>query len=506
MKEQNTVRVRFAPAPTGMMHLGNIRTALMNYLMAQQKQGVFVIRIEDTDADRNYDPQADNILQDLAWLSLEYTEGPVKGGPHVPYFQSQRNDLYQQKLQELIALKKVYRCFCSTEELEKKRDRQIALKQPPRYDRTCAQISDADSLEKAKTHPFIWRFFIDHSLTLQVTDLAHGIINFEAKNFSDFPLTRQDGSVTFIFANFVDDVMMQMTCVIRGEDHLSNTANQVALYKACNAPIPTFWHLPILCNKEGKKLSKRDFGFSLRDLKNAGYLPEAIVNYLAIIGASFKEEIMSLQELVSTLDFSHIATTGQIKYDVEKLNWVNHKWIQKLPLSELINRSLPFIEATYPEFKKCTKEKQIELFTCIRSSMTTLEDAKKALDFYFKKPEYTLQTVHEIIPLEWTTELKKKFFVQLLLGQLPVTDTDLFLAHTKEWAQVHKQPMKILFTTLRYALMGNTQGPSIKELIIALGTQESTERIITFVEFAVNEVYPDCRDSLAKMSKKTSSL
>ena len=243
--EKSTFRVRFAPAPTGMMHLGNIRTALMNYLIAQQKQGDFILRIEDTDKERNYDPQAIKIQEDLAWLSLSFNEGPNIGGPYGPYFQSERDSIYQEKLKELVGAKCAYRCFCKVEDLEKKRQRQIALKQPPRYDRTCYKISMDESNDRAERESFIWRVYLDHTKTVQIKDLAHGVVTFEFKNFSDFPITREDGSVTFVFANFVDDMLMKISCVIRGEDHLSNTASQVALYQAFNAPVPIFWHMPI---------------------------------------------------------------------------------------------------------------------------------------------------------------------------------------------------------------------------------------------------------------------
>lgn len=352
------IRLRFAPSPTGMMHLGNIRTALMNALFACKNNGSFVLRIEDTDAARNFDPGALNIIQDLTWLGLTYDEGPGKGGPYAPYFQSERAPLYQKSLDQLIAKNAVYRCFCSPEELDKQRTRQIALKKPPRYDRTCLQLS-ADAINKKLDQkiPFIWRYLLDHTQQISINDLAHGPINFDLKNFSDFPLTRGDGSFTFIFANFVDDMLMNMTHVIRGEDHLTNTACQAVLFHAFNATIPTFWHLPILCNVEGKKLSKRDFGFSLRDLKNNGFLPEAIINYLAIIGGgSFANEVMSFDQLAQAIDFDHINATGQVKFDPEKLRWMNNKWIARISAQELYDRCLPYLTQAYPNLHNIDTE------------------------------------------------------------------------------------------------------------------------------------------------------
>ncbi len=306
------VRVRFAPAPTGMMHLGNIRTALLNFLFAKQKKGTFILRLEDTDPDRNYDPNGIQIINDLKWLGINYNEGPNIGGPFAPYQQSKRTEIYQIKLDYLIKTNSIYHCFCTSDELLKKRERQKALKLPPRYDRTCAKLSNTQieaSLSQGKQ--FIWRFSIPQTGTLTIQELARNSMTFDLKNFSDFPVTRSDGTFTFIFANAVDDAAMEITYVLRGEDHLSNTVHQVLIMKALQAPEPIYWHLPILCNVNGKKLSKRDFGFALYDLKHGGFLPEAINNYLAILGGSFKDEVMRMSELIETMNFNHIKTTGK---------------------------------------------------------------------------------------------------------------------------------------------------------------------------------------------------
>ncbi len=478
MTSINQLRVRFAPAPTGMMHLGNIRTVLMNFLMARQKQGTFVLRIEDTDAERNYDPQAKKIMEDLAWLHLHHDEGPGKGGPYGPYFQSERDIIYQEELRKLIATGSAYRCFCSPEDLEKKRERQIALKLPPRYDRTCLALTEAVAAERAQTNSFIWRMKMNHEQTLSLFDLAHGTVTFELKNFSDFALTRDDGSVTFLFANFVDDALMKITHVIRGEDHLSNTACQLALYHAMNYAQPLFWHLPILCNSEGKKLSKRDFGFSLRDLKDAGFLPEAIVNYLGIIGGSFKTEIMTLEQLMTALDFDQIHTTGQIRYDVEKLRWTNHKWICLLPLEKITALCRPYLESVYPMVQLLddkTLEKAIEI---IRTELFTLQDCIQLLAFYFDKPIYEVDRVRALASIEQHASMKLA-----LQSLLPITDKDVFAVHLKETLKAHAIVFKSGFGFVRYALMQAEQGPTIPALIDLLGCAEATQRLQKCLEY-----------------------
>ncbi len=473
-------RVRFAPAPTGTMHIGNIRTALLNYLFAKQRNGTFILRIEDTDADRNFDPGAKQIMRDLAWMSLSFDEGPEHGGPYAPYFQSERMAIYQEKLNELITKKLAYRCFCTEEELDKKRTRQQALKMPPRYDRTCLALSP-DAIQKLMKEnvPSIWRFQLDHELVTTITDLAHGNVTFQLKNFSDFALTRTDGSFTFLFANFVDDLTMKMTHVFRGEDHLSNTANQAAMYHAFDTKLPIFWHMPILCSIDGKKLSKRDFGFSLNDLKKAGFLPEAINNYLAIIGSSFEQEIMTLEELSRAFKFDSMHTTGKIKYDVEKLRWVNHQWIKKLAPAELAARCKPFLIEAYPQAASLITEHISRLLEIIKTDLYTLADATQALAFYFTKPELTVQAVHECIPAGQVKPLSA-----LLARHHDKLDAlDTFLAAVKNDAQQEKMPLKNVFWVLRLGLMNAINGPSIHDLVAILGQPESKTRIIALLEF-----------------------
>lgn len=466
------LRVRFAPAPTGMMHLGNVRTALMNFLMAQQKNGTFVLRIEDTDAERNFDPGAVKIMEDLTWLGLIFTEGPNKDGGVGPYFQSERNDIYQKKLQELIATGNAYRCFCTTEELDKKRQRQIALKQPPRYDRTCCTLLPEDAAIKSHTTPFIWRVKLNREKTYIINDLSHGAVSFEMHNFSDFPLTRQDGTVTFMFANFVDDMMMKISCVIRGEDHLSNTAGQAALYDMFNCTLPTFWHMPILCTIEGKKLSKRDFGFSLRDLKDAGFLPEAIINYLAIIGGSFTKEIMSTEELIQTINFDKVHTANTIKYDVDKLRWTNHRWISLTPLKKVTELCTPYLHKNFPSSTQLTHEQLETLIKPIHQELVTLADCVELLAFYFNEPILERDIAHTLIPTEKFEQFKK------ILGSICTQqEPKVFLTELKLISKNITIEPRAVFSFVRYALTGRVHGIGIADLIDLLGYQKSISRI-----------------------------
>jgi glutamyl-tRNA synthetase len=452
------IRVRFAPSPTGFMHLGNVRAALLNYLIARQRKGSFILRIEDTDQQRLVDVGAQQIFKDLEWLGLAYTEGP--------YFQSERNALYEEYRVQFEAQDRLYRCFCTAEELEKKRERQIMLKKPPRYDRACAALTREEIAEKcAAKKPFIWRFKLSNDEET-ITDIARGTINFALSNFSDPTITRQDGSFTFLFANFVDDVDLGITHVIRGEDHLSNTAVQSALYRAYGAPLPTFWHLPIMCNAEGQKLSKRDFGFSLSDLRAAGYLPEAIINYLATIGGSFAEEILSIEDLVAQVDLQAIASAGTIRYDPAKLAWLNKKWIERLAPADLATRADQSLLTTFPQAGSYPTAFRHAAIARFRGEYTTLADIPRVLAFIWQRP------------VPETTWHNKQLYqaIDATAQEHFSSGRDLYQA----LAAISKStavPSKEFFGSLRMALIGAPTGPALIDIIETLGVEESQRRL-----------------------------
>ena len=473
------VRVRFAPAPTGMMHLGNARTALMNYLFAQHNQGTFILRVEDTDPKRNFDPNGVIIQQDLAWLGITFDEGPEAGGSYGPYLQSARSEHYHHHLKLLQERSFIYRCFCTNEILEQQRERQRALGRPPRYDRTCMQLSPEEcEVRIAQNMPFVWRFRCDHTKTITVTDLARGTVTFELKNFSDFPLTRSDGSFTFIFANFVDDLTMKMTHVLRGEDHLTNTAEQAALYGALDAPLPTFWHMPILCSLSGKKLSKRDFGFSLNDLRNDGFLPEAIVNYLAILGASLPKEIASLDELVQMFDVKKYHSTSHMKFDPDKLRWVNKQWILSYPQDKLVTLCRPHLEKEYSTVGSISDEQLGNLITHIITDIHTLNEPIELLKFCFETPEVTKVDVMAVTSDEHRSSIAG--VLETSLGAIATPDA--FMNGIKQAGKEKNVPTRELFQLLRLSLTGAPHGLAIPALIDMLGAEEATTRIAHAIE------------------------
>lgn len=462
MKNFSHVRVRFAPSPTGFMHIGNVRCALLNALFAHQSKGTFVLRIEDTDQSRDIDPQGKQIIADLNWLNLAYQEGP--------FYQSQRAEIYQRYFDALYQKGFMYRCFETTEELEQKRQRQIARGLPPRYDRAGLKLSSTEIDELlGQGKPFIWRFKLPDSV-ITINDLAHGTVTFDLSNFSDFAVSRHDGSFTFIFANFVDDVEMAISHVIRGGDHLSNTALQAALYQASKAPMPTFYHLPLICNAEGKKLSKRDFGFSLDDLRTGGFLPEAICNYLGIIGGSFSQEILTFDELAQAISFEHISQASQIKYDVEKLRWVNHKWISTYDPKMLAHLATPLLQEAYPVVQHMSHERLTEIIARIQSEMVTLHDAIPLLAFIFNRPAPGKEKL-----AEYDAASTQGLFSELCKQTYP--DSAALVEQLKTLTKRHNGQIKQVMSLTRLALTGSAKGMGIGELVELLGIEETIKRL-----------------------------
>jgi len=468
------VRVRFAPSPTGFMHLGSVRIAVFNYMFAKKNRGSFILRIEDTDQKRNLEESQLQILKDLEWLRLPYNEGPIVGGAYGPYLQSERASIHQEKLNELISIGRVYRCFCTAEHLEEKRQRATVLGLPPRYDRTCAHLSDDKVKAKiADGQQFVWRFRLNDLQVIEINDMAMGKVSFDMKNFSDFVVARADGTFPFMFANMVDDWTMEMTHIIRGSDHLSNTAMQAALYDAFAVPLPTFWHLPLVCNIKGEKLSKRDFGFSLTDLRNGGFLAPAVINYLATIGFSIKEEIQSLDDLIKIMSFENLHASSTVKYDLEKVTWFNHKWMERVDVADLAAQALPFIEKEITAAKELPHDTLIKLISAIRSDMKTLADAPKLLAFYFTKPIVTREGLEKELGKE-----KTDLVLHILkTAVVPPSSHDLYISHLKEQGVAQGLKAKEILGSVRYVLTGSFQGMGLHDLFAVLGTVECEARI-----------------------------
>lgn len=446
------VRTRFAPSPSGYLHLGNLRTAVFSYICAKENDGDFVLRIEDTDKSRTSEEYLNEIYKILEWVDIKPDEGPIQGGKHSSYFQSERSFIYKNYLNKLIENNFAYRCFKTPEELEEIKKKQILQKMPPRYERDKCLISKIDEeifLKEGK--PFIWRLKIPEGKT-QISDKVRGKIEYDLSNFSDSPLTRADGSFTFLFSNFVDDVEMKISYVIRGEEHISNSAIQSVLYEIFKIEKPDFYHLPLIVDSNGKKLSKRNFGFSVRDFKNENYLPEAILNYLIIIGSSFKEEIFSIQEAINNKIFSSLKSSGSICYDLKKLQWVNKQWIKKISLENFKEKISNLCFEKYGAEANKILENSF-LLNGIKNESSSLNESIEMIGFFLKKNSFYLDKENEI----------EKKIVEIIKDwlSLEIKSYKNFLLKIEDLSKKEFLDKKELFKLTRKIITGKPEGISL---------------------------------------------
>jgi glutamyl-tRNA synthetase len=341
------VRVRFAPSPTGYLHVGGARTALFNWLFARRHGGVFVLRIEDTDLERSSPEMVDGILDGMRWLGLDWDEGPLVGGPFDPYFQSERLDRHRAMAAQLVKDGKAYYCYCTTEELKAKRDAAEAAGSAWKYDRTCRRLTPSEIATREAAHrPRAVRFLVPYG-AIRFDDLVHGPIEFDSANLEDFVILRADHQPTYHLSVVSDDVEMKITHVVRGDDHISNTPKQVLLYGAIGAAVPAFAHVPLILGPDKKRLSKRHGATSVMEYARQGYLPEAMANFLALLGwspGSGDRELFTRQELAEVFDLSGISG-GSAVFNPEKLDWFNQQYIVTLAPEELTARIRPLLEA-----------------------------------------------------------------------------------------------------------------------------------------------------------------
>jgi glutamyl-tRNA synthetase len=370
-----SVRVRIAPSPTGFAHLGTASTALYNVIFARQHQGTFVLRVDDTDVQRNRDEYEQVVYAALHWLGLDWEEGPDKGGPHGPYRQSERLDLYKQHAARLIDEKKAYRCYCTPEELDEERRQAQAAKRPYVYSRRCLTNPPTGRKE------FAVRFHVPGG-SVKFADMVRGEMSFDASLFGDFIIVKSDGYPTYNFASPVDDAAMEITHVIRGEEHLPNTPYQLLLVDALGYARPqAYAHMPLILAPDGGKLSKRKHPeANLVLYREQGYLPEAMVNYLALLGwnPGTEQEIFTLDELVRAFSFDRVQHGGA-RFDRKKLDWINGEYIRALPDEELMERLTPFL----PELEEDTLRRAVP---ALKTRLRTLGEARALLEYLWTDP------------------------------------------------------------------------------------------------------------------------
>ncbi|MCK9392463.1 MAG: glutamate--tRNA ligase [Syntrophales bacterium] len=470
-------RVRFAPSPTGELHVGNARTALFNWLFAKHYHGNFILRIEDTDQVRTSRIFEINLLQDMAWLGIDWDEGPGKGGPYGPYHQSERSTIYRTHLERLIAAELVYPCYCTDEELEAERLSLVSRKMMPRYMGKCRHLTaEARRRLEAEGRPAAYRFHVPPG-AITFPDLIRGEMRFEGGALGDFIIVRSNGIPAYNFAVVIDDHLMEITHVIRGEDHLSNTALQLLLYRALGFAPPQFAHHALILGRDRAKLSKRHGATAVREFRERGILPEVLLNYLALLGASFGEgkEVFNTGEMIDVFSLDRAGKSGAI-FDEDKLLWLNSLYIRKESPATLAGHLRPFISAAgYDHLAEVRLHKIIE---AVRDNLTNLTEIGYYLRI-FDDNAYELSAG----ALQLLANADAREVMVGLLGLLddldavPVEDDRLYGTLLPLLSEKTGLRGKKLFMPLRAAITGQTKGPELDRCFAVLGKTSLQHRL-----------------------------
>jgi len=488
------VRVRIAPSPTGPLHIGTARTALYNFLHARHVGGTFILRLEDTDQARSSIAYEKDILDGLHWLGLTWDEGPeVAGdaakGPHAPYRQMERLELYAEAARQLLAEDKAYPCYCTPEELAAERARQEAAKEPPRYWGRCATLTPEEraTFEADGRRPAI-RFRVGEG-TVAFDDIIRGRVEIDVANLGgDFVIVRADGSPLYHFTVVVDDAEMAITDVIRGEDHLSNTPKHILLFRALGHDLPRFGHLPLILNPDRSKMSKRKSQTALSDYIAQGYIREALVNYLALLGwaTGTEEEILSLEDIVLRFDIADVHKGGAV-FDRERLEWLNGQWIRRLSSEELIDRLRPFVAAERDAGRidrMPSDEELAALLPVVRDRLPTLGAIGDLVGFLWVERLDVDPAV--LVPKRWDRETA-------IEGLGAAAETIEATAEIAFEADELEPPLRALaedrgwkagdlFMAIRVAVTGRTATPPLFDTLVALGRERTLERLRAAIE------------------------
>ena len=484
-----TSRVRIAPSPTGPLHIGTARTALYNFLHAHHVEGTFILRLEDTDRVRSTVEFEKDILDGLHWLGLDWDEGPeVAGeparGPHAPYRQMERLPLYAAASQRLLADDMAYPCYCTPEELEADRKAQEAAKQPPRYVGRCANLTvDERRAREADGRRGALRFRVGEG-TVVFDDLIRGRVEIDVANLGgDFVIVRADGTPLYHFTVVVDDAAMEVTDVIRGEDHLSNTPKHILLFRALGYDVPRFAHLPLILNPDRTKMSKRKSQTAIDDYIAQGFIKEALVNYLALLGWSTgtEEEILSLDELVERFDIAEVHKGGAV-FDRERLEWLNGQWIRRLEPDDLIDRLRPFVEAELVagRIERMPADGELRaLLPVIQERLPTLGAVGDLVGFLWVGDVDVDPST--LVPKRWDAATTRA-------GLTAARDTIDAVGDVSFEADELEPPLRALadergwkagdlFMAIRVAVTGRTATPPLFDTLVALGRERVLARI-----------------------------
>ncbi|MGO2637512.1 MAG: glutamate--tRNA ligase [Enterococcus viikkiensis] len=474
------IRVRYAPSPTGHLHIGNARTALFNYLFARHNDGEFIIRIEDTDLKRNIEDGEKSQLENLAWLGIDWDESPENPGEYGPYRQSERREIYQPLIDQLLASNLAYKCYCTPEELEAEREAQRARGEMPHYGGKCANLTPEQQAEKeAQGLEPVVRFRVPRNTSFAFDDMVKGEISFESDNVGgDFVIQKRDGMPTYNFAVAVDDHFMKITHVLRGDDHIANTPKQLMIYDAFGWTRPTFGHMTLIINSEtGKKLSKRDESILqfIEQYRELGYLPEAMFNFITLLGWSpvGEDEIFSQEELVKLFDTKRLSKSPAA-FDAKKLEWVNNYYIKAMDLDKLTELCLPFLikagkveENPTPERKDWVKR----VISLYQPQMSYTAEITEVSNLFFEEHPVLDDAAKAVLAEEDVPTVLKAFKAQL--EAMETVDAANVLAAIKAVQKETGVKGKKLWMPIRVAVSGVTHGPELPETVELLGKEKA---------------------------------
>ncbi len=479
----STVRVRFAPAPTGLLHIGNARTALFNYIFAKRYGGTFILRIEDTDLERSNEVSIDCIVEDLHWLGIHWEEGPDRGGPNGPYRQSQRLFSYREFTDQLLREAKIYKCFCSNERLEALRKEQISKGEMPRYDGRCRSLSteDISRLESEGLRPVL-RFRVGRG-AIVFEDLIHGRMHFESEGIGDFIIIRSDGMAAYNFACVIDDHSMHVTHVIRGEDHLSNTPRQILLYQVLGWQPPLFAHHPLILGGDRSPLSKRHGATAVSQYREEGFLPEALVNYLVLLGWTppSGEEILPFGRIVEDFSFSAISKSAPI-FNRKKLEWLNSYYIRTMEAERLSELLFPYLKKTGLPMDRVDRDHFTKISGVLKENLTSLSQIEEYLGIFFDEKFFFEEEAKTVL-----LDPKNREALPMILTVLeasPEITPENCPSLLSQLEEKTGRKGKKLYAPLRAGITGKMKGPQLVKTFPLLGKERIIRRLKMALEIS----------------------
>ena len=483
-RSRHQIRVRMAPSPTGFLHIGSARTALFNWLFARHHNGAFILRIDDTDAARSTDESMREIYESLQWLGLEWDEGGEKGGPHAPYVQSERRDIYERHIQRLLASSNAYHCYCTPEELDAIRAQSRAEKQNRAYDGRCRHLTQADKERFAAEgrKPTVRIKMPD--APIRVADIVLGTRDISPDTLEDEVIVRSNGMPSYNLTSIIDDAEMQITHVIRGTEHLNNTPKQIAIANALGLNVPQFAHIPLVLDNTGRKLSKRHHGtlVAVSRYREEGYLPAAMLNFVARLGWAFddKQEIFSVEELIEKFELARVGKSGSV-FDIKKLDWLNTHYIGKLTVAARTDAVIPFWEKEGIAAVAEPRERLESIVTAVGERLTKLQDIVPQTRYFFAAPtEYEPKAVKK-----WWKKDARDILIALGAVLEAVEPFELETVESAMWQYTEERNIKRVaaMQTLRIALTGTSFGPSLFDILVLLGRDEVLARIQRAIQF-----------------------